>query len=95
MGLLGQPVCEREPKEPGLFSLRKQKNLAIPTQLCFPPASVGIKAAGFLTLLGVLSLNTMGAESDLEEEKQNWTQRSQGWERPSTFWFKLSRAIKC
>lgn len=94
MGLLGQTVCERGPKEPGLFSLRKQKNLAIPTQLCFPPASVGIKAAGFLTLLGVLSLNTMGAESDLEEEKQNWTQRSQGWERPSTFWFKLSRAIK-
>lgn len=69
MGLLGQPVCERRPKEPGLFSLRKQKNLAIPTQLRFPPASVGIKAAGFLTLLGVLSLNTMGAESDLEEEK--------------------------
>lgn len=69
MGLLGQSVCDRRPKEPGLFSLRKQKNLAIPTQLCFPPASVGINAAGFLTLLGVLSSNTMGAESDLEEEK--------------------------
>jgi len=77
-----------------LFSLRKQKNLAILTQLCFPPASVGIKALGFLTLLEVLSWNTMGAESDLEEEKQNWIQRSQGWESPSTFWFELSRAVK-
>lgn len=77
-----------------MFSLRKQKNLAILTQLCFPPTSVGIKAVGFLTLLEVLSLNTMGAESDLEEEKQNWTQRSQGWESPSTFLFELSRAIK-
>lgn len=77
-----------------MFSLRKQKNLVILTQLCFPPASVGIKAVGFLTLLEVLSLNTMGAESDLEEEKQNWTQRSQGWESLSTFWFELSGAIK-
>lgn len=69
--MLGQTIYEREPKESGLFSLRKQKNLAILTQFCFPPASVGIKTVGFLTLLEVLSLNTMGAESDLEEEKQN------------------------
>lgn len=65
-----------------MFCLRKQNNLAILTQLCFPPASVGIKAVGFLTLLEVLSLNTMGAESDLEEEKTELDPEEPGLGKP-------------
>lgn len=65
-----------------MFCLRKQNNLAILTRLCFPPASVGAKAAGFLTLLEVLSLNTMGAESDLEEEKTELDPEEPGLGKP-------------